>query len=344
MSLRETMFVFLRSIYRKIVPSNIRDKWWQNAHKKKLYKYYLYFIRYIKKAGINLTDEDDSLISLIRQNPYIRTYDKGLLQKLIFIILLENEVDKDDEKLQILNYLKENDATMIPYDFIKKYKAEDINVYDNKDYKYVLHENKRMYFPQNWEDERIQLYYNNLIQEQDIDSPHRYEYNNFQVNSGDVVVDIGAAEGIFALSIVEKAKKVYLFECNDIWVDVLKMTFLPYKDKIIIVNKYVGDMSEEDGGINTVTIDQFFDGKEVNFIKADVEGAEINILKGAINFLKKAKNIKMTLCTYHNENDAKDIKQILLQYNFHLEFSKGYLLSIWEGKYRLRKGIIRGFK
>jgi hypothetical protein len=38
---------------------------------------------------------------------------------------------------------------------------------------------------------------------------------NFDVDVDDIVGDIGAAEGSFGLSIVEKAKKLYLFEMDE---------------------------------------------------------------------------------------------------------------------------------
>jgi hypothetical protein len=336
------IFNFLRNIYRKAVPKNIRARMWENANNRKQYKFNLNSIKYIQKNADSLTDEDNILISLVKSNLYIESENfKKLQSKWELIKYLEKENSKNNEKIEIKNYLKRNAVAMLPYDFIKKYDYNDVIIYNENDNKYVLHENKRMYFPKNWKDDKIQIYYNSLLQEQNTDSPHRYEYGMVQVNSGDVVVDIGASEGFFALSVIEKAKKIYLFECNELWNDILEMTFSPYKEKVVIVNKYVGDYT--DG--NTTTMDHFFNGgQEVNFIKADIEGAELKYLKGSYNLLRASKNIKLTICTYHNKNDAQKIKQILLKNNFYVEFSKGYILSNWEKKYRLRKGLIRGHK
>jgi len=77
-----------------------------------------------------------------------------------------------------------------------------------------MHENKRLYFPENWNTERIRDCYNNLCIEQDKDSPHRYEADGYIVQEGDVIADVGAAEGIWALNYTEKAGKIYLFEYN----------------------------------------------------------------------------------------------------------------------------------
>jgi len=228
----------------------------------------------------------------------------------------------------------------LPYDFVKKYDYNNVIVYNDKGNKYVIHEKKRLYFPSNWENENIQKYYNGLLYEQDTDSPHLYESDTVHVNTGDIVVDIGASEGFFALSVIDKAKKVYLFECDEIWNKPQKMTFAPYKDKVVIVNKYVSNNINN----NNITLDQFFEGQEVNFIKADIEGAELDALKGGHNLLTSNKNIKIVFCTYHNNNDAKNIKKILHKDNFHVEFSKGYIISVWEKSFVIRKGVIRGYK
>jgi hypothetical protein len=88
-----------------------------------------------------------------------------------------------------------------PYPFIYKYKSKDIATFYDADRKmyYVLHKNKRLYFPRNWKEEFVKEAYNELIAEQDPDSPHCYEIGDFCVKTGDVVADIGTAEGNFAL-------------------------------------------------------------------------------------------------------------------------------------------------
>ncbi|MDR0567342.1 MAG: methyltransferase, partial [Prevotellaceae bacterium] len=59
---------------------------------------------------------------------------------------------------------------------------------------------------------------------------------------GDVVVDAGVAEGIFALSVVERAKELYLFEADKDWIAPLEATFAPFGNKANIVNCYVADI------------------------------------------------------------------------------------------------------
>ena len=263
------------------------------------------------------------------------------------IQFLSNELkkDQDPEKKNILNFLKHNEYIVLPYQFVKKYKAERVAVYPDAQakMKYVLHDNKRMYFPRPWSDERIKKYYNWLITEQDIESPHRYETPEFHVEYGDTVADIGAAEGIFALSVVDKVKKLYLFECDEKWTEPLEKTFALWKDKATIVRKYVSDCTDD----NCITLDEFFKEQKIDFIKADIEGAEMSLLNGAQQTLAREKALRMTLCTYHQQNDAEDIQQKLRECNFQTEFSKGFMIFIYDNELAppyLRRGLIRAVR
>jgi hypothetical protein len=278
-----------------------------------------------------------------------------LKQKIIKYLEKQLVANNDPEKEEIVKFLKYNPLSMFPYEFTKKYNPEDIVVYSDNDcnMKYVLHESKRLYFPTNYEVSKIQNYYTSLLLDQDIDSPHRYEYAEFCVyvgwgvgggGGGDIIIDAGAAEGIFALSVVERAKKLYLFECSEGWIESLQKTFEPWKEKVVIINKYISDTTND----ICVTLDDFMQGEPVNFIKADIEGYEIKLMKGAVKILAGNHNLKIVLCTYHRRSDADDLKQLLMEHGFHTEFSKGYMILLNSAQLLippyLRRGVIRATK
>jgi hypothetical protein len=246
---------------------------------------------------------------------------------------------------EILAFFKHNQLAFIPYEFTAKYNKDAVVVYTDHDcdMRYVLHENKRLYFPAYCNGEQIQEMYANLLMEQDSVSPHCYETPDFKVKQGDIIADIGAAEGIFALSTIEKVGKVYLFESEEPWIKALKMTFAPWMEKVVIVNKYVSDYDDD----ADITMDSFLDGERINFIKVDIEGAETRFLKGAKKTFSLQDDLKIAICTYHRENDATEIEQSLVESGFKTEFSRGYLMSLFDKNSvlpHLRKALIRAVK
>jgi hypothetical protein len=248
-----------------------------------------------------------------------------------------------DEKQVVLDFLKCHSLSYFPYSYTEKYNPKDIVVYTDKERKmhYVLHDNKRLYFKRSYDKDTVKECYKNLLMEQDMASPHRYENADFRVHEGDVVADAGAAEGIFALSVVERAKELYLFEADKEWIAPLEATFTPFGDKVHIVNSYVSDKWI---GCK-IALDKFFEHKKVDFIKADIEGAELQLLGGAEEILQQP-GLKLALCTYHYHDDAKLLKEKLLNAGFQVEFSKGYCflhLDVLSPPY-LRRGVIRAKK
>ncbi|MDR2430858.1 MAG: FkbM family methyltransferase [Candidatus Margulisbacteria bacterium] len=249
------------------------------------------------------------------------------------------------ERKAIIKYLKLNGLNVFPYNFNKKYKPTNILVhYDNAcGLNYVFYENKKMYFPKDWDKQRIQYYYTSLLVEQDISSPHRYASSSFQVQNNDVVLDCGTAEGNFALSVVEKAQKLYLFEIEKEWLTALEKTFAPWKDKVVIVNKYISDNSDN----NCITLDNLFPTEKINFLKADIEGAELQLLNGAKSLLARSTKLRVVLCTYHKQGDAELFDRILTAKGFKTEFSAGYMLVYVLPNFAppyLRRGVIRATK
>ena len=282
-----------------------------------------------------------------KMNAYLVHREKGMNYAKNYLLGL-NRNEQDIETLKIIEFLeKSNPFLMYAYDFIKEYNPLCVNVLRDEtcDMNYVLHDNKRMYFPQTFDTERCRGYYNTLCIEQDIRSPHRYDTPEFTVKNGDVIADVGAAEGIWALTHIESAERIYLFECNPEWIAALQKTFETRKDKVVIVNKYLSNISNNK---EYITFDDFINGGKINVIKADIEGAELNFLAGSEKTLASAVDLKLLLCTYHRNDDAENIKLVLENHGFDTEFSNGYMFSPnWSmggGTSMLVKGVIRAKK
>lgn len=82
-------------------------------------------------------------------------------------------------------------------------------------------------------------------------------------------------------------------------------------------------LSEEDGvdTIETYALDDFLDGKEASFLKVDIEGMEMEFLRGAQKTIKNFRP-KMALCAYHYPCDlyciAKYVRELEPSYKFKL--------------------------
>ena len=253
----------------------------------------------------------------------------------------------NDEIKKVLNYLRKNPLKLFPYDFPKKYRSSKIKVYhdDERNLKYVLHANKRMYFKTSWSISNIRENYTNLLIEQDKDSPHRYLTENFSIEQNDVVADVGAAEGIFSLSIIQHSKKVYLFETDSEWIKALQATFSPWIDKIEIINQFVSNKNDE----NNITLDQFSRNQNVcfDFIKIDVDGAEFSMLEGCHEIFSTTKKIKVAICTYHKAEDEAIFRNFFNNYGISVCPSTGYIIFYYDPNLSapyLRRGLLRAIK
>lgn len=251
------------------------------------------------------------------------------------------------EEQEILAYITHRGLKMYPYYFRDRYQEKDITVHMDKDLglHYVLVGEKKMYFPVHMKVSRIRQYYNNLRSEQDRKSPHCYLTDNFNVRDGDIIADVGAAEGSFALSVIDRAKKVYLFETDKRWKHALEATFKPWREKVEITYKFVSN-SNEDGNI---TLDTYFKNKgEVpDFIKIDAEGEERNILNGSRNIFRQSGSLKVAACTYHRNDDQVVLTDILQRNGFSTEVSDGLIFPFFCKRISppyFRRGIIRATK
>ena len=252
----------------------------------------------------------------------------------------------NQDKAQVIKFLKENPFNLFPYEFIKKYNSQDVKIFidEKTGLRYSLLDNKKIFFKRSSDHKEVKEIFNALALVQDIESPHRYLTNDFNVSENDIVADIGAAEGDFALSIVDKVKKIYIFEADEELIEALKATFEPWKEKVTIVNRYVSNKHEK----LSTTLDYFFENNELpTFLKVDIEGAEYDLILGAEKILSKNNNMKVIMATYHRYNDETILNNKLKKYGFDTEFSKGYMLSIWDGIIKepyMRKALIRAKK
>lgn len=272
--------------------------------------------------------------------------DASRLKAKIFDHYANHPESLTEEIRQAIDYLKHRPVVMFPHHFQDQYHHEEVRVFFDKERKlpFVMLENKRLYFKRRLGKKRIQKIFNELLKEQDPLSPHCYEKEGFKVGKDDVVADVGAAEGNFSLSIVESAARIILFEGDKEWLEPLEATFSPWKDKVTIVPKFVGDSVDQ----NYTTLDDYFTSDDkLSFLKIDVEGAESSLLKGSKKILQSNLPLKVAICTYHKAEDEHEFTQQLSGLGFQTTTSGGYVLLFRDRKNKapyFRRGLIRAIR
>lgn len=172
-----------------------------------------------------------------------------------------------------------------------------------------------------------------------------YEIEQVQVHPGDLVLDIGANMGIFSLLAAKKGGRVHAFEpqpkmtsilVKNIHLNSAQEIIIPHQlavgstDGLIALyempNNHLGasitiHRSNTAHMVDCVTLDAWFEKsglKRVDFIKADIEGAERLMLDGAKHILRIFKP-KLAICTYHLTDDpivlAEKIRHANPEYN-----------------------------
>lgn len=253
-----------------------------------------------------------------------------------------------------LEFVFRNGLQVIPYEPLKRLKSVECGFDRHYGMPYVIHNGKRLYFPKDFSVERAEKSYRQYIEKENLlggnytkKMPHCYQSDQFKVNVGDVFVDVGAAEGLVALDVIDKASKVYLVESERRWVKALRATFEPYKEKCVIVQKLVTDCN----GQNSITLEHLLKSETNHpiFVKMDIEGYEKRVISASKDFLSRNDRIKLACCTYHTGDDSKILSAMFEQFGYHYEFSDGWMLFDKYDKALLktpffRHGIIRAWK
>jgi len=167
----------------------------------------------------------------------------------------------------------------------------------------------------------------------EMDGP--YEYNMVTLKEGDIVIDAGACLGEFSALAGVKGCKVYAFEPIKRIIENYLEKIASFYQNITIVQKALSDKCEElvfsgDGAgasylhksgkkqkVQSTDLDTFVNENNilrVDFIKADIEGAERYLLMGAKQVLKEYAP-KLSICTYHLPDDPQVLRSLIYDAN-----------------------------
>lgn len=176
------------------------------------------------------------------------------------------------------------------------------------------------------------------------EGPYGYTDGSFDVTvkKGDVVIDAGAWIGAFSAYAASKGATAYAFEPVAETFQWLRKTQKLNSDSVGQIYPIQKGLSSSKGeavisiahnhsAVNSMvivegaasetvaitTLDEFVEEnklKRVDFIKADIEGMEREMLRGAANVLKTFAP-KLAICTYHFPDDPEVLEKIIKEAN-----------------------------
>lgn len=192
---------------------------------------------------------------------------------------------------------------------------------------------------------RYEKYKHLLYPIADTKRPQYIEPTLFKLGDNEVFVDVGVfdlQDSInFAGWAANSYKKIYGFEpdpqCYQRSLERLKGMEPGFQDRMELINKglsaengvlefpavynWSGQVDNNKISVEVVSLDSFLAGEPVTFVKMDVEGAEMDVLRGMEWTIRHHKP-RLAVCVYHKHEDIFEISSYLLdlvpEYKFYL--------------------------
>lgn len=174
----------------------------------------------------------------------------------------------------------------------------------------------------------------------DLADKQYFDLSEIKYDDEEVFADVGSLDAMSAIRFHNWSggnfKKIYCFEPDPSNVPKCKKNLKDYgiDFRTEIVEKgawssegVISFMSEGNGTsafvlgddnaevmVDVVTLDSVLKDKKITFIKMDIEGAEIEALKGCEDIIRNQKP-KLAICIYHKPEDVLEIPNLILTFN-----------------------------
>ena len=212
---------------------------------------------------------------------------------------------------------------------------EVISITKKEKFKFVKYQNKEYAYPLHFNDSLCTENLNAILNEQiNPESPHKYIPND-EIEKDWIIYDLGTAEGYQAKQWSKIAKKIIIFEPSKEQSECLLVTFEKEieANKVKIINLGLSDKEKiidyREKELKLMDLDSAIKKYSLpypNYIKVDIEGEEIDFLKGAKKVLKNPTMKRIDICVYHRPKDYIQIPKILSAYKGIGHFSEGLIV------------------
>lgn len=309
----------------------------------------------LKRSGVTIASKQNALlykgiIEVMRSNEYLNWLSAGI------ILNIYGKADKLDELYELL----EDEKSKQTFDWFIQYNtvmclcngiiAEQLLQYPTRSKGYYNRLEKRLI-----EEKSKGIY---KVNDYELESDYNLISDTWvkkqyclkgicEPEEGDYVIEGGAFYGETALWLADCVKsqgKVFAFEMESKTIEVLNRNIARNKAENIVqvVQKGLWDEDKtlyaeddsfsarcvEDSKLNNkvhvMKIDSFMEENRIekmDFIKMDIEGAELKALKGAAETIKRFKP-KLAICVYHKPDDLLEIpfyiKSLVPKYKLYL--------------------------
>jgi FkbM family methyltransferase len=182
---------------------------------------------------------------------------------------------------------------------------------------------------------------------------NQYKHPLVHIEPGDFIIDAGALFGDTSLWFSYQcgnAGHIYSFECNPEFIKYCLYNFelnpnyssnISFHEfalwdesdkKVLFLENGAGSKiventeSAQSNYVLTITIDDFMartNNKKIDFIKMDIEGAEVNALLGAKKTIQTHKP-KLAISLYHRDSDFVDIPKMIDSFGVNYHFFLGH--------------------
>ena len=221
-------------------------------------------------------------------------------------------------------------------------------VQSDGEFQYVVINGETFVWPNSSPIDALKQLLSELIQK---NHPHHYDIPPTDITVGDIVLDIGASEGGFAAAAASKGAEVVLVEPSRTMQRVIFRLFKLRNlgepclfgyllGEVHAQYQFLEEISNPGGShpvsgqiagtypVEAVTLDEFASRhlpQGVTYIKCDAEGWDYKILKSGSALLKKYRP-KISVTTYHNQTDYRDISDFLFGLDYYCS-AKGLLYT-----------------
>lgn len=165
---------------------------------------------------------------------------------------------------------------------------------------------------------------------------HNFLSPRFHIGPADVVIDCGAAEGLFTWFAAQRGAQVHAFEPDAGFVASMRKSFAD-SPQVSINHCALGHRSGQaflsedeifsrltaaDRGtpVQVRTLDDAIGEKKVTFLKADVEGYEFRVLLGAESIIRRHRP-RIAVTVYHPQNNVAEIMDFLRECHPNYQFA-----------------------